>query len=231
MFERYTEKARKVIFFARYETSQMGADSIATEHLLLGLLRQDSALIRRFLPPAASIEAVKRDVLERAPKYDMKLSVSVDLPLTGESKRALIYAAEDADALAHKPIGTAHLLLGLLREKDCLASEILRAHGLEYSAVFSQLEHHGSSLKSDSRDSSRPLQGFVPDEETAVRIAEAVWIGLYGQREIELQKPYKAELDKGVWTVTGACLDQGTPRVPRARISKWDGAILKVTLD
>ncbi|MBZ5535620.1 MAG: hypothetical protein LAO31_06660 [Acidobacteriia bacterium] len=231
MFERYTEKARRVIFFARYETSQLGAQSIETEHLLLGLLREDTALVRRFLPFPESIEAVHLDVQERAAKYDLKVSTSVDLPLTQESKRVLMYAAEDAEALSHKEIDTAHLLLGLLREKDCLAAEVLQAHGLEYSAVLTQLEQRRSSLKADGRDSSRPLQGFVPDKETAVRIAEAVWIGLYGQKGIELRKPYKAELDKGVWTVTGTCLDEGTPRVPMARISKWDGAILRVTLD
>ncbi|MBZ5552075.1 MAG: hypothetical protein LAO21_05095 [Acidobacteriia bacterium] len=230
MFERYTEKARRVIFFARYETSHLGAQSIETEHLLLGLLREDSALVRRFLPPSESIEAVHLDVQERAARYDLKVSTSVDLPLTQESKRVLMYAAEDAEALSHKEIDTAHLLLGLLREESCVASEVLRAHGVEYFSVLAQLERD-RSLRSGGRDSSIPTQGFVPDKETAVRVAEAVWIGLYGQKGIELQKPYKTELENGVWTVTGTYLDQTTSRVATARISKRDGTILGTALD
>jgi ATP-dependent Clp protease ATP-binding subunit ClpA len=231
MFERYTEKARRVIFFARYETSQLGARSIETKHLLLGLLREDTPLVRRFLPPADSIEAVRRDVQERVSRYDLKVPTSVDLPLSEESKRVLMDAAEDAEALSNKQIDTAHLLLRLLREEGCVASKILLTHGLEYSAVLTQLEGHGSSLESDRGQSSTPIQGFVPDKETAVRIAEAVWIVLYGKKGIELKKPYKVELENEMWTVTGTYLDQSTSRVATARISKADGRILRVALD
>ena len=58
MFERYTEKARRVIFFARYEASQFGSPYIETEHLLLGLLREDKALTNRFLRSHASVECI-----------------------------------------------------------------------------------------------------------------------------------------------------------------------------
>ena len=60
MFERYTEKARRVIFFARYEASQFGSPYIETEHLLLGLLREDKALTNRFLRSHASVESIRR---------------------------------------------------------------------------------------------------------------------------------------------------------------------------
>ena len=59
MFERYTEKARRVIFFARYEASQFGSPYIETEHLLLGLLREDKALTNRFLRSHASVESIR----------------------------------------------------------------------------------------------------------------------------------------------------------------------------
>jgi ATP-dependent Clp protease ATP-binding subunit ClpC len=78
MFERYTEKARRVIFFARYEASQFGSQAIETEHLLLGLLREDKALAHRFLP--AKTEDIYRTI-ETATIKREKVSTSVDLPL------------------------------------------------------------------------------------------------------------------------------------------------------
>ena len=62
MFERYTEKARRVIFFARYEASQFGSPYIETEHLLLGLLREDKALANRFLRSHAAIESIRKQI-------------------------------------------------------------------------------------------------------------------------------------------------------------------------
>ncbi|HZD07248.1 MAG TPA: Clp protease N-terminal domain-containing protein, partial [Candidatus Limnocylindrales bacterium] len=62
MFERYTEKARRVIFFARYEASQFGSPYIETEHLLLGLLREDKALTNRFLRGQGKVEAIRKQI-------------------------------------------------------------------------------------------------------------------------------------------------------------------------
>jgi len=119
MFERYTEKARRVIFFARYEASQFGSPYIETEHLLLGLLREDKALTNRFLRSHASVESIRKQI-EGHTTIREKVSTSVDLPLSNECKRVLAYAAEEAERLSHKHIGTEHLLLGLLREENVL---------------------------------------------------------------------------------------------------------------
>ncbi len=67
MFERYTEKARRVIFFARYEASQYGSPYIETEHLLLGLLREDKALANRFLRSHGSIESIRKKSKRASP--------------------------------------------------------------------------------------------------------------------------------------------------------------------
>ena len=125
MFERYTEKARRVIFFARYESSQFGSPYIETEHLLLGLLREDKSLTHRFLREATRVEAIRKQI-EANTVVREKVSTSVDLPLSNESKRILGHAAEEADQLLHKHIGTEHLLLGLLREQGCFAASILK---------------------------------------------------------------------------------------------------------
>src|SRR5881296_2165826 len=138
MFERYTEKARRVIFFARYEASQFGSPYIETEHLLLGLLREDKALTNRFLRSHASVESIRKQI-EGHTTIREKVSTSVDLPLSNECKRVLACAAEEAERLAHKHIGTEHLLLGILREEKSFAAEILQERGLRLSTIREEL--------------------------------------------------------------------------------------------
>ncbi len=138
MFERYTEKARRVIFFARYEASQFGSPYIETEHLLLGLLREDKALTNRFLRSHASVDSIRKQI-EGHTTIREKVSTSVDLPLSNECKRVLAYAAEEAERLSHKHIGTEHLLLGLLREEKCFAAEILHERGLKLASIREEL--------------------------------------------------------------------------------------------
>src|SRR5438045_6990864 len=135
MFERDTEKARRVIFFARYEASLMGAPAIEPEHLLLGLMREDKTLTGRFFPRASvNIEAIRKEIEGRTLLRE-KISTSVELPLAPETKRVLAYAHEESDRLQHRHIGTEHLLLGLLREERSMAAEILFERGLRLAAV------------------------------------------------------------------------------------------------
>jgi ATP-dependent Clp protease ATP-binding subunit ClpC len=156
MFERYTEKARRVIFFARYEASQFGSPYIETEHLLLGLLREDKALTNRFLRSHTSIDSIRKQIEGHATIRE-KVSTSVDLPLSHECKRVLAYAAEEAERLSHKHIGTEHLLLGLLREEKCFAAEILRERGLRLSTVREELVRTQSEKMSASRPKESSL--------------------------------------------------------------------------
>jgi ATP-dependent Clp protease ATP-binding subunit ClpC len=151
MFERYTEKARRVIFFARYEASQLGSPYIETEHLLLGLLREDKALSRRLLP--GTTPQWIRGQIEAKTTIREKVSTSVDLPISNECKRVLTYAAEEAEKLSHKHIGTEHLLLGLLREEKTLAAELLQEAGVRLEAAretISKFEPVVSAEKVDS---------------------------------------------------------------------------------
>ena len=138
MFERYTEKARRVIFFARYEASRFGSPYIETEHLLLGLLREDTAIINRFLRSPASVEFIRKQIKGHTTIRE-KLSTAVDLPLSNECNRVLAYAAEEAERLSHKHVGTEHLLLGLLREEKCFAAEILHERGLHLPTIREEL--------------------------------------------------------------------------------------------
>lgn len=135
MFERYTEGARRTIFFARYEASQIGSAYIETEHILLGLLREDSSLFRRLLPDV-EYELIHKDVITHTRlEGGKKLAPSTDLPLSNESKRVLAFGAEEAERLAHRHIGTEHLLLGLLREEKQPAAKLLQDRGARLSKL------------------------------------------------------------------------------------------------
>jgi ATP-dependent Clp protease ATP-binding subunit ClpC len=135
MFERYTERARRVLFFARYEASQLGSVSIETEHLLLGLIREGKGLTSRiFARSRLSLEGVREGIEGRAGSRE-KTSTSVEIPFSAETKRVLGFAAEEADQLHHHYIGTEHLLLGILREERSVAASILMERGMRLSTV------------------------------------------------------------------------------------------------
>jgi ATP-dependent Clp protease ATP-binding subunit ClpC len=135
MFERYTERARRVIFFARYEASQLGSNSIETEHLLLGLIREGKGLTSRiFSKSHLSMDSIRKEIEGRALFRD-KVSTSVDIPLSVESKRVLGFASEEAERMLHNYIGTEHILLGLMREEKSVAAGILADKGMRLAAV------------------------------------------------------------------------------------------------
>ena len=135
MFERYTERARRVLFFARYEASQLGSISIETEHLLLGLIREGKGLTSRlFSRSHISLESIRKEIEGRT-IFREKVSTSVEIPFSTETKRVLQQASEEADRLLHNYIGTEHLLLGLLREERSVASSILSEKGMRLNSV------------------------------------------------------------------------------------------------
>ena len=128
MFERYTEAARRAIFFARYEASAFGSNAIESEHLLLGLLREDT-VARRLLGGSEAIQALRKEIESRT-QIGPKVSTSVDLPLSEECKQALERAAEEAGNLGHSGIRVGHLLLGLIFVEGSLAAEMLVKRGV-----------------------------------------------------------------------------------------------------
>jgi hypothetical protein len=170
MFERYTEKARRTIFFARYEASQFGASYIETEHLLLGLFREDKALARQFIGSFDKLEAI-RDVIAKAAKPGEKVSTSVDMPLSQESQRVLAYAAEEAERMKHEHtkdehLGTPHLLLGLLREEKSFAAQLLREQGLTLERVREQVRRSEARPAQEGSGSIPQLEQLLAELET-----------------------------------------------------------------
>ena len=135
MFEKFTEKAKRILFLARYEASQQGSKVIGAEHLLLGLLKEGEETTRElFTRGNVSMELLQAELERRGPTRE-KLSTSVEIPFSDESKRALQFAEEEAERLMHPHIGTEHILLGLLRLEDSVAGRLLADRGLRLFAV------------------------------------------------------------------------------------------------
>ena len=141
MFERYTDKARRVLFFARYEANHHGAAVITSEHLLLGLLREGERTSVMILEQMGiSIRDLKTrlstgQVLEKSPLP------STEIPLSEEVKRILHWSVQESVALNHKHVGVEHILLGILRDDHASASQILADMGADiYSAKEVLLE-------------------------------------------------------------------------------------------
>jgi ATP-dependent Clp protease ATP-binding subunit ClpA len=143
MFEHYTEKGRRAIFFARYEASEFGLHWIDSNCLLLGLVRENGEISTRWLGLDATElhRLVESQIVRSKP-----LSTSVDLPRTSDAKRVLSFAAEEAERLAHHYIGTEHLFLGLLRESDSFAAKRIKERSItidQIRAALAQEEHGG----------------------------------------------------------------------------------------
>jgi hypothetical protein len=137
MFERFTDKARRTIFYARFEASQYGSPYIETEHLLLGLLREDTN-VATLLPEMKPIHQIRREV-ELLIEPRERISTSLEIPLSAQCKKALNLAAEEASNLKDRHVGTEHLLLGLLRIKDGLAATILCADKIDFAKLREKL--------------------------------------------------------------------------------------------
>jgi Clp amino terminal domain, pathogenicity island component len=144
MFERYTEHARRVIFFARYEASNLGDTEIDTQHLLLGLMREDTGLLLDYIDKERALSIRNHIESEAAVRNQgRKLPTSGDMPLSTDGKRVLAYAAEEAQRLEDKHIGNEHLLLGILRETRTSAGKLLAKCGLDLNAVREHLNAPG----------------------------------------------------------------------------------------
>jgi ATP-dependent Clp protease ATP-binding subunit ClpC len=139
MFERYTEGARRVLFYARFEASQRGESTITAELTLLGLVRERKGISDRILRSVnVSYEQLARE-LETGKSPHEHIPTSVEIPFSQDAKDVLQLAAVEADDLKHRDIGTEHLLLALLRKDETRAAAILRRHGLTLEGAREQL--------------------------------------------------------------------------------------------
>jgi ATP-dependent Clp protease ATP-binding subunit ClpC len=124
MFERFTERARQVIVLAQDEARTLGHDYIGTEHILLGLLREEDGLAARVLDSLdITVEEVRAQIARIVGQGDEVTTGQI--PFTPRAKKVLELALREALSLGHNYIGTEHILLGLVRENEGVAARIL----------------------------------------------------------------------------------------------------------
>ena len=163
MFERYAEETRRAIFFSAWEARQAGSGYIEPEHLLLGLTHDADSKMNQLFGLSACIENFRTLLRVHA---SAQPSTSVDLPLSNASKRVLAYTAEEAERLASGPIGTEHLLLGLLREKQSDVPQVVAKAGIDLRSARKRIRAaQGLSIperEPDNKETSlRPRRPFA----------------------------------------------------------------------
>ena len=139
MFNRFTERARKVIILAKEEARRFNHDYIGTEHILLGLIREGEGVAAAVLRNmGVFLETIRLEV-EKLVQPGPTTQIMGDIPFTPRAKKVLELAAEEARSLGHNYIGTEHILLGLIREGEGVASQVLMNMGLDLNMVRNQI--------------------------------------------------------------------------------------------
>jgi len=155
MFDRFTERARKVIILAKEEAKRFNHDYIGTEHILLGLIKEGESVAAAVLQNLGlSLDTIRLEV-EKLVQFGPATIVSGDIPFTPKAKKVIELAMDEARRLGHNYIGTEHLLLGLIKEGEGVASHVLMNVGLDLNKVRAEvIKLLGSSTPSGSSGSA-----------------------------------------------------------------------------
>jgi ATP-dependent Clp protease ATP-binding subunit ClpC len=146
-FNRFTERARKVILFAKEEAKRFNHDYIGTEHILLGLVKEGEGVAAAVLTSLGLDSETIRVEVERLVQPGPAKILANDIPFTPRAKKVIELAMDEARSLGHNYIGTEHLLLGLIHEGDGVASQVLLNMGLDLKSVRDEvLNLLGSSV-------------------------------------------------------------------------------------
>ena len=156
MFERFTDRARKVMALANQEAQRFNHEYIGTEHILLGLVKEGSGVGANVLKNLdVDLRKVRLEV-EKLVKSGPDMVTMGKLPQTPRAKKVIEYAIEEARSLNHNYVGTEHLLLGLLREHEGVAAQVLMNLGLKLEEVREEvLNLLGAGMDSEEEASER----------------------------------------------------------------------------
>ncbi len=158
MWQRFTERARRVVFFAQDEANRLGENYVSTEHLLLGLVRETDSVAARILEKmGVSLSRIRAEVLRRVSRGDGR--VGQEMQLTPRAKRVIDLAYDEARQLNNNYIGTEHLLLGLIREGDGEAAQVLARLGVDLERTrreVLQLQDNDAALATTRPRSKTP---------------------------------------------------------------------------
>jgi len=165
MWQRFTERARKVVFYAQEEAGRLGENYVSTEHLLLGLVRENDSVAARILDRiGVSLGRIRSEIERQVARGDGRLGQ--DMQLTPRAKRVIDLAYDEARQLNNNYIGTEHLLLGLIREGEGLAGRVLSKLGVDLDRTRREVMHlqegggEGSTAAAGSR--TQPAKTRTP---------------------------------------------------------------------
>ena len=156
MFERFNENVRRALFFARYEASRAASHQIATEHVLLGMLREaDEILVDLCESVGIDVRELRDELLGEGVALE-PVSSSPDLPLSEDTKKVLAFAVHEAESMGHGRVGTEHLVLGLMRIEESNAAKYLTVRGFELFQLREEVIRRGHELEAEESASATP---------------------------------------------------------------------------
>ena len=200
MFERFTERARQVVVLAQEEARTLKHNYIGTEHILLGLLREEEGLAARVLESLdITVERVRAQVVRIVGSGEEVTSGQI--PFTPRAKKVLELALREALSLGHNYIGTEHILLGLVRENEGVAARIL----LDFDADSEKIRNEVIRILSATRKSSPPQEKLPLSNSAEARAAKEAAIErqdfekateyrVLERRFLEAEKEHQAQL-------------------------------------
>src|SRR5207253_2451042 len=172
MWQRFTERARRVVFFAQEEAGRLGENYVSTEHLLLGLVRENDSVAARILDRMdVSLARIRSEIERQVTRGDGRLGQ--DMQLTPRAKRVIDLSYDEARQLSNNYIGTEHLLLGLIREGEGLAGRVLARLGVVLDRTRAEVR--------TLQDNNPPVR----DPDQATQFAEA-FAGLPAEQQAAL---------------------------------------------
>jgi ATP-dependent Clp protease ATP-binding subunit ClpA len=190
MFERYTEPARRTIFFARYEAALSGSRFIDPVHLVVGILREDRDLARALIGEEQRQEQLRNEIRGRSPASSEEIPVSVDLPLSHESRQALALAAEEANRLKHSSIMPVHLLIGVLR-LDQPPVDVLATYGVNLEMA----RQHAQSLPKFVTEATGPPRPVMSRQQALHRLVDRLPENRFGAAARLLEALYEERVE------------------------------------
>ena len=168
MWQRFTERARKVVFYAQEEAGRVGQNYVSTEHLLLGLVRENDSVAARLLDRlGVSLGRIRSEIERQVARGDGRLNQ--DMQLTPRAKRVIDLAYDEARQLNNNYIGTEHLLLGLIREGEGMAGKVLAGLGVILERTRQEvieLQSHGRAEGNTDDKAKTGLWGRLMNKQT-----------------------------------------------------------------
>ena len=195
MWQRFTERARRVVFFAQDEAGRLGENYVSTEHLLLGLVRENDSVAARLLDSmGVSLGRIKSEIEKQVTRGEGRLGQ--DMQLTPRAKRVIDLAYDEARNLMNNYIGTEHLLLGLVREGEGLAGRVLQKLGVD--------------LDKTRRAVAAAQDKGQGDDRKGVVWPEPPQTGLVGGDLLEISQLTRQQIDE-IFDMTRRLKSQGIP--------------------